>query len=167
MRAPARPRTSLTTGCFAARFARPLSPEGATMNSQTLTVFTIGRVLMSILFLVAGIRKAMAYAGTVSSFTALGLPLPEVVAPIVIAIEIGGGLALLIGWQTKIVALVLAVFTLATALVAHRFWSVEGPQFSGQLNNFLKNVAMVGGFMVLWAAERVRTGAVSRAPSVR
>jgi putative oxidoreductase len=100
----------------------------------------------------------MAYAGTVSSFTALGLPLPEVVAPIVIALEIGGGIALLLGWQTQIVAIVLALFTLGSALVAHRFWAVEGPQFGGQLNNFLKNVAMVGGFMVLLAAERVRTG---------
>ena len=137
------------------------------MNSQTLTVFTIGRVLMSVIFLVAGIRKAMAYAGTVSSFTALGLPLPEVVAPLVIAIEIGGGLALLIGWQTQIVAIALAVFTLASALVAHRFWSVDGPQFGGQLNNFLKNVAMGGGFMVLLAADRVRNGAVARDPAGR
>lgn len=132
------------------------------MNSQTLTIFTIGRVLMSVIFLVAGIRKAMTYAGTVSSFTALGIPLPEVVAPLVIALEIGGGIALLLGWQTQIVAIALALFTLGSALIAHRFWAVEGPQFGGQLNNFLKNVAMVGGFMVLLAAERVRTGATAR-----
>lgn len=137
------------------------------MNSQTLPVFTLGRMLMSVVFLVAGIRKAMGYAGTVSSFTALGLPGPELVAPLVIAVEIGGGIALLLGWQTQLVAIVLALFTLASALVAHRFWSAEGPQFSGQLNNFLKNVAMVGGFLVLWAAERARNGAVAGSPAGR
>ena len=137
------------------------------MNSQTLTVFTIGRVLMSIIFLISGIRKAMVYAGTVSSFTALGIPLPELVVPLAIALEIGGGIALMLGWQTQIFAIALALFTIGSALIAHRFWVVEGPQFNGQLNNFLKNVAIAGGFMVLVAAERVRNGSMTTGAAAR
>lgn len=129
------------------------------MNAVPL--YTAGRALMALLFLVAGIRKAMAYAGTVSSFTTLGLPMPEVVAPVVMAIEIGGGLALLLGFRTRVVATLLALFTLATALIGHRFWAAESAQFNAQLNNFLKNIAIVGGFLVVIALENLRTGVVT------
>jgi putative oxidoreductase len=129
------------------------------MNAVPL--YTTGRALMALLFLVAGIRKAMAYAGTVSFFTTLGLPMPEVVAPLVMAIEIGGGLALLIGLQTRAVAAMLALFTLGSALIGHKFWAADAAQFNAQLNNFLKNIAIVGGFLVMIALENVRQGVVT------
>lgn len=107
------------------------------------------RVLMAVIFLVAGVRKLMTYGATLGYFAKLGIPLAEVVLPLTIALEIGGGLLLITGWRVQWVAGVLALFTLATAFTAHAFWSADAAQFAGQLNNFLKNVAMVGGFVMV------------------
>lgn len=109
------------------------------------------RALMAVIFLVAGVRKLMTYGATLGYFAKLGIPLPDVVLPLTIALEVGGGLLLVAGWRGRWVASALAIFTLATAFTAHAFWSADAAQFAGQLNNFLKNVAMVGGFLLLIA----------------
>ena len=112
-------------------------------------VFLSARLLMATIFVLAGVRKALAFAGTAGYFAKLGLPMPEAVTALVILIEVGGGLLLVTGWQLKPVALAMAVFTLATAFIGHAFWAVPPEQFGAQLNNFMKNVAMVGGFVLL------------------
>ena len=119
-----------------------------TRNDRTLA--TIGRGLLALIFLVAGVRKLLAFAMTVGYFGQLGIPLPELVTIGSICIEIGGAVLLTIGYRTTIVAGVLAAFTLGSALIAHRFWAVADPQaYAEQLNNFLKNVAMIGGFVMV------------------
>ncbi|WP_120342863.1 DoxX family protein [Paraburkholderia fungorum] len=117
----------------------------------------IACTLMSALFLISGIRKLMTWSATAGYFAALGLPLPGVVVPLVILLEIGGPVVLIIGWRRREVAAILAVYTLLTAFVAHRFWSADPAQFNPQLNNFFKNIAMVGGFLLLIAAPARRT----------
>jgi putative oxidoreductase len=112
-------------------------------------VFFSARLLMAAIFVLSGVRKALAFAGTAGYFAKLGLPAPEVITALVILIEVGGGLLLIAGWQLKPVALAMAVFTLATAFIGHAFWAAPPEQFGGQLNNFMKNVAMVGGFLLL------------------
>jgi len=112
-------------------------------------VFLTARLLMAAIFVLSGVRKAMAFAGTAGYFAKLGLPAPEAITALVILIEVGGGLALVAGWQLKPVALAMAVFTLATAFIGHAFWAASPEQFGAQLNNFMKNVAMVGGFVLL------------------
>jgi putative oxidoreductase len=107
------------------------------------------RALMALIFVIAGTRKLLAFAGTADYFGHLGLPFPQLVAGLTIALEIGGGLALVFGLYLPVVAAVLGVFTVATAVIGHPFWIAEPAQFNGQLNNFLKNVAMAGGFMLL------------------
>lgn len=111
----------------------------------------VARVLMSALFLIAGIRKILAFKATVGYFAAIGLPFSEVVTALVILIEAGGGIALILGWRLKPLALGLAIYTVATAFVGHRFWLADPAQFSGQLNNFFKNIAIAGGFLLLVA----------------
>jgi putative oxidoreductase len=109
------------------------------------------RVLMALLFLVAGLRKLMGFSATALYFAKLGLPVPEVAAALVIVLELGGAILLISGWRLKIVASALAIFTLGAALLAHRFWQADPAQLSNQLNHFLKNIAIVGGFlMVAW-----------------
>ena len=129
------------------------------MNQQTNVLYVVARALMSAIFLTAGIRKIMAYAGTVTYFGNLGIPMPDIVVPLAIAVEVGGGAALILGWQTRYVAIVLAVFTVAAGLIAHRFWAVDAAQFGNQLNHFLKNIAMVGGFLVIVVIEAIRVDA--------
>lgn len=126
------------------------------MQQPTQPALVVSRSLMAILFLVAGVRKLLAYGGTLGYLTQLGVPLPEVALPVIILIEIGGGIALVLGWQTQWIASLLAGFTLVTAFLGHRFWAVDPAQFSGQLNHFLKNVAITGAFIGLASAARAR-----------
>ncbi len=109
------------------------------------------RLLLALLFLVAGIRKALAFGGTAGYFAKLGLPLPELLAIMVILVEIGGAVAVALGWRLRDVALAMGAFTVLTAFIGHPFWAAEPAQFSGQLNNFLKNLAIAGGFLLLAA----------------
>ena len=109
----------------------------------------IGRILLAQLFVVAGIRKIMYFGPTNAYFGKLGLPMPEVTTAIVIAIEFIGGAMLLTGKRMNMAACVLAAFTLAATYLGHAFWTAEPAQFANQLNHFLKNLAIVGGLLLL------------------
>ena len=109
----------------------------------------IACTLMAALFLISGIRKLLTWPATVGYFAKLGLPMAEAIVPAVILLEIGGSLALIFGWRLREIAAILAIYTLMTAFVAHRFWDADPAQFNPQLNNFFKNIAMVGGFLLL------------------
>ncbi|WP_237772412.1 DoxX family protein [Herbaspirillum robiniae] len=105
------------------------------------------RALPAALFILAGIRKILAYGGTVGYFGGLGLPLPGLVAPLVIAIEIVLPLLFIAGWRLREVGVVLALYTVATGLIAHQFWAAPDAQFGNQFNHFFKNIAIAGGFL--------------------
>jgi putative oxidoreductase len=112
------------------------------------------RLLMSLIFIIAGFGKLTGFSGTVGYFASMGLPMPNLLVPLVILIELGGGLALLFGFKARWVAAVLALFSIGSALVAHTNFADPG-----QMNNFMKNLAMAGGFLMF-----VRYGA--GAPSI-
>jgi putative oxidoreductase len=116
-----------------------------------------GRVLLSLLFFVAGYNKIINVAGTAGYFGKLALPMPEVLVWLVIAVELLGALLILIGWQTRLVAWIMAIFTVGTAILGHKFWGVDPAQFSNQLTQFLKNLAIAGGFLMLaaWGPGRL------------
>ena len=119
------------------------------MNAPMLLA---GRILLAALFLVAGIRKLMAVAGTAGYFAKLGFPMPEVLVWVVIAVEIGGALLLILGWHARKAAWLLMLFTLIATFAAHRFWEVDAAQYVNQMNHFLKNLAIVGGLLFVAAA---------------
>ena len=116
-------------------------------NPLTLT----GRVLLALLFLPAGIGKIGGFAGTVGYIGSVGLPLPQLAAVLSIVVEVGGGLALLAGFGTRLAALALALFTLVATFVFHNFWAMPPEQVMMQQLMFLKNIAVVGGLLVLAA----------------
>ena len=103
-----------------------------------------GRVLMAALFLLSGVGKIAGYAATVAYMKAAGVP--GVFLPLVIALEVGGGVALVVGWQTRATAFLLAGFTLLSALLFHN-------DFGDQIQTvmFLKNVSIAGGLLMLVA----------------
>jgi putative oxidoreductase len=107
-------------------------------------IVLIGRILLSIMFILSGFGKLTNIAGTAGYFANYNLPMPTATAVIVGLIELIGGIAVLIGWQTRIAAWVLAIFTIAAALIAHMNWAD-----TMQLINFQKNLAIAGGFLVL------------------
>lgn len=103
------------------------------------------------LFIFAGIEKFMDLPGTAAAISSKNLPLPQVLAVATAALELGGGLLIVVGWQTRIVALALALFTLVTAYLYHDFWHMTGV---GQTNNMihaLKNLSIFGGLVMLAA----------------
>jgi len=116
------------------------------MDSTARLTALIGRVLLSSLFLVSGFGKLANPAGTKAYIAMGGLPLPDVTYGLTLLIEIGVALALLVGFRTRTAASVLAVFTLATALVFHNHLADQA-----QMVNFLKNLAIAGGFMQIAA----------------
>jgi putative oxidoreductase len=118
------------------------------MNHSALLV---GRILLSLVFLNAGYRKLMAVAGSAGYFGKLGLPMPEVLVWVAIAIELGGAILLIVGWKTRWAAWLLALFTLVATFAAHRFWEVDAAQYANQMNHFMKNIAIIGGFIILAA----------------
>jgi putative oxidoreductase len=122
------------------------------MYSANPALPLIARIFLAALFVFAGIGKIGNVAGTAGYFGKLGLPGGEALVWAVIAVEIVGGLLILVGWKTRIVAWIMAVFTIATAVVGHAFWGLEGAQMNNQLTQFLKNLAIAGGFLLLaWA----------------
>jgi len=111
----------------------------------------IGRLLFVALFLPAGIGKLTGFAGTVGYISSVGLPLPAVGAALALTVEIVGSLALLAGFQTRIAALVLAAFTLVASVFFHNYWGAAAAQVFVQQLLFFKNIAVVGGLLVLAA----------------
>jgi putative oxidoreductase len=109
------------------------------------------RVLMALLFLPEGISKFSGFSGTASYIAAAGLPLPELGVALAIVVEVAGSLALLVGFQTRWVALVIALFTVATGFFFHKFWVVPADQAGLQHIMFFKNMAITGGLLMMVA----------------
>ena len=101
-----------------------------------------GRVLLAHIFLLSGYGKIAGYAGTQAYMAAKGVP--GEMLPLVILLELGGGLAILAGFMTRWVALAFALFCMVSALLFH-----FEPGNQGQMINFMKNFAMAGGFLLL------------------
>lgn len=109
------------------------------MKNQNCTVL-IGRVLLGLLFVVTGTFTAQNIPGTTDMIASVGLPMAALLAYVVVLIKVGGGLALMAGWHTRYAAGALITFTaLATA-----FFHLD---FPGEMVNFLKNAAIIGGLL--------------------
>ncbi|MFC7407386.1 DoxX family protein [Hydrogenophaga atypica] len=122
------------------------------MNKTSLNALDLaGRLLLVALFLPAGIAKLTGFAGTVGYISSVGLPLPSVAAALAAVVEIGGGLALLFGFGTRLAALALAGFTLVASFFFHAYWAVPADQAFVQQLMFFKNIAVTGGLLVLAA----------------
>lgn len=111
----------------------------------------VGRLLLALLFLPAGISKIAGFAGTTGYIASKGLPLPELGVIIAILVEVGGSLALIAGFRIRMAALALAVFTLVATFLFHNFWGVPADQAMVQQLMFYKNIAVVGGLLLLAA----------------
>jgi putative oxidoreductase len=101
-----------------------------------------GRVLLATLFLLAGVGKLGAYSATAAYMSSAGVP--GALLPAVIVTELGGALAIMLGWRTRIVAALLAGFSVLTAIVFHSNFADQA-----QMIHFLKNLAIAGGYLLL------------------
>jgi len=115
-------------------------------NSNLLQQFSApaGRVFLATIFFMSGLTKMSSYNGTQGYMDAMGVS--GMLLPLVIALEVIGGLAIILGWKTKLVALALATFSISSAMIFHADFSDQM-----QMGMFMKNVAIAGGFLMLVA----------------
>lgn len=106
------------------------------------TTEVVGRVLIAALFLLSGMGKITAYTATAGYMASVGVP--GAILPLVIATEVLGSLAIILGWKTRIVAVLMAGFTLLTGIVFHNNFADQI-----QMIMFLKNVSITGAFLLL------------------
>ena len=108
-----------------------------------------GRILLALIFLLSGFGKLAGFDGTVGYIASQGLPAPQLLAIAAIFMEIGGGLMLVLGWRARWGAAALFVFTALAALLFHNFWSVPAEQAQIQMIMFMKNIAIMGGLLLV------------------
>ena len=118
---------------------------------------TIGRVLLGLYFLLPGISKIPTYAGTTEYMMLHNIPLASILLPITIVLQIGLGVMLIIGYRIKESALILAALTIFINIGMHDFWNEYPNTDAGhETQNFVKNLAIFAGLLVLSATDRVQ-----------
>jgi putative oxidoreductase len=115
-------------------------------RQQADAIALAGRVLMSLIFIQSGFHKLLAPSVTIEHIAADGLPLPPAAYVVAVLCELGGGLAILLGWQTRLAAAALALFCVVAAVTVHYV-----PGNSAQMVNFWKNLTITGGFLYVLA----------------
>lgn len=121
------------------------------MNALQNPLALVGRILMAWFFIIPGFGKLTGFAGAVGYAQSAGMPMPEVGVAVGLAIEILGGLALLVGFKTRYAAALLAFFTLVATVIFHAYWKVPAEAVQVTQLLFNKNIAIVGGLLALAA----------------
>ena len=124
--------------------------------------YTVGRIFLSVLFIVTGIQKVMNVGGIAKMLEDNKVPIPEQVVPylgampkyealgyLVAGVELVGGLMLLVGLWARWGAAMLAIFTAATIFFVHNFWSMEGAAYTQNMTQALKNLSIIGGLLLV------------------
>jgi putative oxidoreductase len=109
----------------------------------------VARVLMMVLFVMFGWQKLVGFHDTVGYMTTTGAPLPALAAVVAVVMELVVGVLLVVGFYTRPLALLLALYTLGTAAIGHRYWDMTGMAQYDNMIHFYKNVAIAGGLLLL------------------
>ncbi len=114
-------------------------------------VIFVARIALAVLFLWNGVVKVLGYHGFVGILHAKGIPFAEIGAPVATAIEVIGGLLLVIGFLIRPLAIVMAVYTIIVAVLGHDFWNMVDPAMQRDMVvQFWKSVGISGGFLLLF-----------------
>ena len=128
------------------------------MIDLTSSMFTNGindelilaaRLLLTALFLIFGWRKLRDFSGTISQMVQLGVPAPLPAAGVATFMELPVAFAVAVGAFTRPLALLMFFYTLGTALIGHRYWTITGADYVDSMDSFYKNLAIMGGFLLL------------------
>ncbi len=119
------------------------------LNNQKDAVILAARILLMVLFIMFGWSKLTGFSGTVAYMTSSGAPVPELSAVIAVVMEFVVGIALLVGFYTRPLALLLAVYTFGTAIIGHHYWNMTGAMQYDNMIHFYKNISIIGGLLLL------------------
>ncbi|AFR19290.1 DoxX family protein [Burkholderia pseudomallei BPC006] len=146
-------------GSQPARARCVVAPRGARFRLQTTMKQTflapqkdLLLLLSRILFVIFGWEKLLNFSGTAQFMAAEGTPLPSIAAVVAVAMEFFVGIALLLGFCTRPLALLLGLYTLGTAFIGHHYWSMPAAEQMNMMIHFYKNIAIAGGLLALCAA---------------
>lgn len=109
----------------------------------------LARLLLMVLYVIFGWSKLIGFSDSVAYMTSVGVPLPTVTAGIAVIMEFVVGLAIVVGFYTRPLALLLGLYTIAAAVIGHQFWNLIDPQRIDAMINFYKNVSIAGGLLLL------------------
>ena len=126
-----------------------MRPDGQTAGGGAAqdSALLAARVLLAAMLMIAAFNKFKAYAVIVPYFGKLGLPMPEIMLPLVLTFEVLAGIALIVGFQTRLVGLAVGIFCIAAGLIAH-----NNIADINQFNHLLKNIGLLGAGLALWVA---------------
>jgi putative oxidoreductase len=128
-----------------------MGSEGSVMINGTNDELTLAaRLLLATLFLIFGWRKLRDYSGTVSQMVQLGAPMPVLAAAVATFMELPVAFAVAVGAFARPSALLMFFYTLGTALVGHRYWTMTGADRVDSMDGFYKNLGIMGGFLLLY-----------------
>lgn len=119
------------------------------LTAHADALILLARVLLAALFVLTGWQKMTGFAGTVNYMASVRTPAPRLATVVSILMEFFVGIALMLGIATRPLALLLALFTLGTALIGHHYWTMQGPARHENQLNFFKNMCIMGGLLLL------------------
>lgn len=120
------------------------------MNGMDDAVILIARLFLAPLFLIFGWRKVKDYSGTVDQMVRDGVRLPVLAAAVAIFMELPVAIAVAVGAFTRLSAVLFVFYTLGTSMIEHRYWTVKGADYVETMENFYKNLSIMGGFLLLF-----------------
>ncbi len=115
-------------------------------------VLLLGRICISLIFIIAGFDKIMSFSQTATLLAAKGLPYSELFLVIALIVELVGGLLILFGLYTRLGALILFLFMIPVTYVFHAFWLFDGFAMVNNMHHFFKNLTMMGAMLYIMAA---------------
>lgn len=121
------------------------------MERSQDTFALVGRIALAVLFIWSGFGKLTGFSGTAGMIASQGLPLPQVLTATTIFVELVLGLAVVVGFKARIAALLIALWLIPATFVFHNFWSAPDAEVMMQQINFMKNVSIFGGMLLLTA----------------
>lgn len=130
------------------------------MQNVSKVVYPVGRAFLGALFFISGINKILGFSYVAGWMANSGVPAANLLLAVTIVIEVLGGLMLITGYKARLAAVIMALFLVPVTLVFHAFWSADAANFQNQLTQFLKNLSILGGMLLV--IEREQSALASR-----
>lgn len=118
-------------------------------ENQRDVIILLARILLMILFIISGWSKLTNFDGTVAYMTSFGAPVPMVAAGIAVVMEVFVAIAIILGFYTRPLAFLFALFVLGTALIGHHFWTMTDAERAANMTQYFKGLSIMGGLLLL------------------